>query len=80
MPTGPKCPNHDVPLILTNDPGVGICPISNCRFEYEPITDEESDTPEYEDVVENGKIVRRAKRKFKITKGSEEGHDYNVKG
>jgi len=31
----PRCPNHQVPLIRTNDPGVGICPISNCRFEYD---------------------------------------------
>lgn len=32
--SGPKCPNHCVPLTLTNTRGIGICPISNCRFEY----------------------------------------------
>lgn len=31
---GPKCPNHAVPLQLTNDKGVGICPISGCYFNY----------------------------------------------
>lgn len=30
----PKCPNHDVPLIKTADPGIGICPISAARFSY----------------------------------------------
>jgi hypothetical protein len=76
---GPKCPNHDVPLLLTNTPGRGHCPISGCLFEYVPIEDEEGDTPEFENVIENGVMVRRKKRKFKITKGEEEGHDYHVR-
>lgn len=29
-----RCPNHKVPLLRTNTPGVGICPISQARFEY----------------------------------------------
>lgn len=33
--TSPKCPNHGVPLIKTNDKGVGICPISSARFAYD---------------------------------------------
>lgn len=32
---GPRCPNHNVPLILTDTPGIGICPISDCRFTYD---------------------------------------------
>lgn len=32
--SGPKCPNHKVPLTRTGTPGVGICPISNWRFAY----------------------------------------------
>lgn len=31
---GPRCPNHHVVLILTNDKGIGICPISSARFSY----------------------------------------------
>lgn len=31
--SGPRCPNHDVPLTDCHD-GVGICPISGCRFAY----------------------------------------------
>jgi hypothetical protein len=80
MSSGPKCPNHDVPLILTNTPGIGICPISTCRFEYEAVTDDEGDTPEFENVIKDGKMTRQKKRTFKITKGSEEGHNYNVRG
>lgn len=33
--TGPKCPNHNVPLIRTNSPGIGICPVSDARFAYD---------------------------------------------
>ena len=29
-----KCPNHDVPLQLTKDKGIGICPLSGYRFAY----------------------------------------------
>lgn len=31
--TGPRCPNHRVKLVDCHN-GIGICPISNCRFEY----------------------------------------------
>lgn len=31
---GPKCPNHKVVLSDCKD-GVGICPISGCRFSYD---------------------------------------------
>ena len=31
---GPCCPNHGCELELTQDLGIGICPISRCRFEY----------------------------------------------
>ena len=31
---GPRCPNHHVVLIRTNKKGLGICPISDARFEY----------------------------------------------
>lgn len=37
-PSGPRCPNHQVPLedLQRTGPGegVGICPISGCHFEY----------------------------------------------
>jgi len=36
---GPRCPNHKVKLVLTNDPGVGICPISNFCFTYDAEAD-----------------------------------------
>lgn len=75
----PKCPNHDVDLILTNTPGVGICPISNCRFEYEEVKDEETDKPEEEIVIMGGQYVKQKKLKFVITKGSEDGHDWKVR-
>lgn len=31
---GPRCPNHVVLLVDCRD-GVGICPISTCRFTYD---------------------------------------------
>jgi hypothetical protein len=31
--TGPRCPNHAVPLVDCHK-GVGICPISSCQFTY----------------------------------------------
>ena len=31
----PQCPNHGVPLNKTGTPGIGICPISGCRFDYD---------------------------------------------
>ena len=31
----PRCPNHGATLILTDTPGIGICPISMCRFGYD---------------------------------------------
>lgn len=31
---GPRCPNHLVNLTLTNTKGIGICPLSGCRFAY----------------------------------------------
>jgi uncharacterized Zn finger protein (UPF0148 family) len=76
---GPRCPNHGVPLVLTNEPGLGICPISDCRFRYVPLEDQEKSKPEFENVIENGKIVTREVKKFKIIEGSEDGHDYNVR-
>ncbi len=33
--SGPRCPNHSVPLTRTSDPGVGICPISHWRFTFD---------------------------------------------
>lgn len=35
--TGPRCPNHRVVLIKTTTPGIGICPISDARFEYKAV-------------------------------------------
>jgi hypothetical protein len=32
--SGPRCPNHRVPLTRTNERNIGICPISGCRFEF----------------------------------------------
>jgi hypothetical protein len=32
---GPRCPNHKCVLDLTDTPGIGICPISSCRFSYD---------------------------------------------
>jgi len=31
---GPRCPNHGVPLTDCKD-GIGICPVSTCRFTYD---------------------------------------------
>jgi len=31
---GPRCPNHRVHLTDCKD-GIGICPISSCRFTYD---------------------------------------------
>lgn len=31
---GPRCPNHRVHLVDCHK-GIGICPISSCRFTYE---------------------------------------------
>lgn len=33
--TGPKCPNHAVPLLKSGEVGIGICPISDARFAYD---------------------------------------------
>lgn len=41
--TGPKCPNHLVPLTRTDERGIGICPVSGYTFSYEA-DEQESDT------------------------------------
>lgn len=33
--SGPRCPNHNVPLTRTNERNIGICPISGYRFSFE---------------------------------------------
>lgn len=37
MAGGPRCPNHRVILIKTEDKGMGICPISMCHFAYKAV-------------------------------------------
>lgn len=34
----PRCPNHKTILIRTSTPGVGICPISDARFQYKAVS------------------------------------------
>jgi len=77
--SGPRCPNHNVILIMTDTPGIGICPISDCRFQYVPLKDEEDTNPEMEVKIKNGKYVNEKVQKYKIVAGDESKHDYQVR-
>ncbi len=70
----PHCPNHGVALDLTDEIGVGICPISGCYFQYEPILEEGK--PKKVNKIKNGKIVEETQ--YIITKDGE-NHDFNVR-
>lgn len=53
---GARCPNHRVVLIKTSTRGIGICPISDARFEYR--ADESSKTRK---IGLDGKITEETK-------------------
>ncbi len=52
----PKCPNHEVDLMLTGKPGLGICPVSNCEFEYEAFEQQKK-----KQVDTNGNVIQTYK-------------------
>lgn len=68
----PRCPNHAVPLELTDTIGLGICPISRCEFRYVPKM--EKGKEKYVNKIRNGKIVRE--KDYEIT--GDENHDFQV--
>lgn len=59
---GPRCPNHKVVLIKTNDPGIGICPRSGYRFEYD---EEEAEKTRKLKITSFGGMVEEADWKIK---------------
>lgn len=68
---GPKCPNHLVQLVRTNDPGVGICPISGAHFRY--TAEDDKGKGEEKLVVDlSGKLTKKVTYKVeKIGAGAE---------
>lgn len=46
--SGPRCPNHLVPLTRTNDKGIGICPVSGYRFRYKADESEKDTKVKYD--------------------------------
>lgn len=66
---GPRCPNHQVVLILTNDPGVGICPISKCEFNYEPLDENTGSEKDEVKIDSNGNMI--TVKSYKIKKRDE---------
>ena len=55
MSGGPRCPNHKVILIRTEDVGIGICPISMCPFTYKAL-----DGTKKQKVTSSGKIIEES--------------------
>lgn len=62
----PRCPNHNCPLVDLGFPlkpqGVGICPVSGAKFEYQVDLDEESQEMAVDKFGNKTKI-----KKYKIT-------------
>ncbi len=67
---GPRCPNHQVVLILTDTKGIGICPISKCEFAYEAEEEEDTGSQKEEIKVDSAGNTYVAK-KYKIKKKDE---------